>query len=80
MGLWAYLWKIILIVLIEVASPAHRGWHHPLAGTLTWINGEKGLNSALCSLLSDCRCGVTRCFKFPLPQLSCTMGYDLELR
>lgn len=50
MCLWACLWGIILIILIEVKRLAHCEWHHSLAEILDYVNSE--LNPCIhCSLV-----------------------------
>lgn len=60
----------LLIRLIEVRRPAHCGWQHPLAGSLDYICGEKGLSRGVhYLLLPDYRRNGTGYFKLLLPRL-----------
>lgn len=44
MGLWASLWGMILITVIDVAGPTHCRWHYYLAEILAYICSEREMN------------------------------------
>lgn len=70
--LWACLWWIILIALIEVESPTHYGQLHPLRREIPNYVSELSTSTHVCihacmhPLLSvlDCGCDVTKSLKF----------------
>lgn len=60
-GLWAHLWGIILILVIEVERSAYNGCHHSLTGILGCVSGERKLSGCRHGLLLAARLlvGVT---------------------
>lgn len=70
-GLWACLWRVHSVALMEVERSAPRGRLIPYAG-----DSERNVKArvvwaqacCICSLLSalECGCGMTGCFKFCL--------------
>lgn len=73
MSPWAFLWKFILVVLLDLGRPSHSRWHSSVDGILDFINGEKRVNSNVPPLLCIPKFGhiVTHCFQFLRPWLPC---------
>lgn len=83
MGLWLYPKKIIFIILRWVELPT-------VGGTIPWsgsctVQMEKVMehhHAIYPSLLPDCRCDATSCFKLlsylPYHDEVCTVKYDLK--
>jgi len=81
MGVSACLWGgAFLIMVIEIETFAHCGWHHFLVGIMDCVNEKNGVKAIgiSCSLLY-CRHNMTNCFKLLLPWLFYYGGLYFEL-
>lgn len=84
MGLWACLWRIILIVLAEVVKPAHCGWPYSLARSLDCISRERHLGQCVCLSTPICFLAVDVMFEqllqAPALHFSVTVDYILGMQ
>lgn len=71
LSIWQNLessWRQASNCLIEMARPAHYGWHHSPGGSCaTWVeNGSWAVACSHQSLLPECVLSMTSCFSPPL--------------
>lgn len=69
-SLWEYVWRIVLIRLIDVKSTVNCGWDH--YSGLYKVDRESWAQASTCQFLlsSNCSCQGTSLHKLPLPCLS----------
>lgn len=67
MGFWVCLWGNIFTTLTGLGRPAHRRWHHSLAGILSRVGQKRAAAWSCCPLRPDCGWAGTSGFTLLTP-------------